>query len=286
MQRAEYLLTLLLVAAQILLAVHHQRRRFGVVQIFDGGLVPVAVQVLPGRLAAPNVLEEEAHVRRRPEADGITDHPLGHGRFEAIRMANDPGGHVAAVAAAGDAHAGRIHVGQCRHVIGPGHHVGVIGLAPHFVNRFGVSLAVALTAARVGEGHHIPLRRQVVKFVHKGSAVLQPGAAVNLDDGRVMLAFVKAGRFDQPALQVVVVGPLVPDLLHRAQINLGQPVVVEVGQPLGRSVGHLAHPDLAGIGLAGVGVGQSLARLVLAEAVHNAVVHFQAQITAVGPDGA
>src|SRR4051794_15784107 len=92
----EGLLRLLHRAAQIHLAVDDQRRRRGAVHVGDRRAAHVGLQVLARRLAAelPGT-EGLPDVAGAPEGDEVADDPLGHDRFEAVGMAEEPAGHVA-----------------------------------------------------------------------------------------------------------------------------------------------------------------------------------------------
>ena len=74
--------------------------------------------------------------------------------------------------------------------------------------------------------------------MHEEEAVLSQRAAMNFHDGRIFLGGIKAGWFENPALEIITCPTFKPDLFNLAQINLGQPVLVEIGQQLRRAVSH------------------------------------------------
>ena len=86
-------------------------------------------------------------------------------------------------------------------------------------------LSIATAAAWVGEEHHVAMGCQVIELVHEGIAVLHLRATVNLQDGRIFLFRIEARRSQDPALQIVLVSALVPNLAHLAEIDALQPGV-------------------------------------------------------------
>jgi hypothetical protein len=82
--------------------VHDKRGRPDLVGVGDWRVVPEDVLAV-GRDRPEVPLEElEGLVGRAVEAKQVVDAPLGDGRLEAVGLADDPGAHVAAEAAAGD----------------------------------------------------------------------------------------------------------------------------------------------------------------------------------------
>ena len=91
-------------------------------------------------------------------------------------------------------------------------------------------IAIPLAAAWVAPIDHATAGRQIVKFVHKGVAVLRLRATVNFHDGGILLAGVKPYRFQNPAVQPGVVWPINPNLFNVAKCNLVQPILIKVGE--------------------------------------------------------
>ena len=122
-------------------------------------------------------------------------------------MADDPVGHEAAVAAAGDADPRRVDLGICRqHRIGEVHEV--------FIVRFAVvapdvhePVVPAVAALGVAEEHKIAHGGPELHFVVEHRAVDRLGAAVDIQNRRVGL-----GRIEVPGQQHIAADLLAPAL--------------------------------------------------------------------------
>src|SRR5205085_4003788 len=130
-----------------------------------------------------------------------------HCRFEAIRVADDPVGHEAAVAAAGDAQPVAVYPRILRqNHVDAAHDVCVIFATPLAHDAILDLLAVAGRAARVGEEDRPAARRVYLELLIPVDAILPCGAAVNAEDHRILLAFLPAERLHEKAVNPPAVG--------------------------------------------------------------------------------
>src|SRR3954470_18448198 len=102
LERAEPLLALLDRHAEVAVGMKNQGRRPNVFRVRERRVVPVEIVVLED-VAAEIIGVAVGAVPRAVVADEIRDAAQRDGRLEPRRVADDPVGHVAAVAAAGDA---------------------------------------------------------------------------------------------------------------------------------------------------------------------------------------
>ena len=111
-------------------------------------------------------------------------------------------------------------------------------------------LAVGGAAARIRIQHHVALGRHPLDFVIEGVAVGCVRAAVNVEDHRILLAFLKIRRTLHPGLDALAVEALVPDHYRLGEIQLGEQFVVDVGQAAHlarrRRPGHIQIADVGG----------------------------------------
>src|SRR5690606_35590067 len=146
------LLALLDQAAVVFLAVDHQGRGAHAAHVGNGRLPQVVLGVFPGRLAgAPDAVPPVPAVAGPEEGVAVGDRPHDAGCLEAVRVARDPGGHVAAVGAAGDAQALRVDPGEAgQGGVDPRHQVRIVVGAPVAADAGTEVLAVALAAPGIG----------------------------------------------------------------------------------------------------------------------------------------
>src|SRR4051794_3830649 len=93
------MLSLLDRAAQVALRMEDQDRRLDLRPVRRRRLLDERLDVLP-ECAAELPVEYPEEVARAEHRDEVVHRALGHRRLEAVRMADDPRGHVAAVRAA------------------------------------------------------------------------------------------------------------------------------------------------------------------------------------------
>ena len=201
LQRDEELLPLADRAALVGFAVHDQGRRGGVVGELGGGVGGVGICAArtgapPNWLLAPT----EADIAGAAERLEVEDRRATDAGVEALGLADDPTGHVAAVGVAVDAHALGIDVGALDQHVDDGHQVFVSPRRPS-----------PRSPVRRSRGHswrsHAGWRRRPGS---RGSPA--PAAAggrcsrrtlratVDIQHQRVLLARVEIRRGQQPAL--------------------------------------------------------------------------------------
>lgn len=243
-ERHEGLLTLLNGAAMVMLVVDDERWRLGFAQIFHRRHIPQLVHALLWRARFCPELEDPIEVARAPHADPIGHTALRHRRFEAIGMPHDPQRHKSAVRAASHAHAFAVDVRLPCHEVSELHQVVVIRSAEITPDRLRMFFAVAPSAARIGEVHHVSVRRKIIELMHEELAILRPRSAVNFKDRRIGFVRVKIGREHDPALQVGAVRAFVPNLFHLGQFHRGKIIAVDVRQIAHRVAAQLTQMDL------------------------------------------
>ena len=128
--------------------------------------------------------------------------------------------------------------------------VGVVDEVPELLAVADAAAGVGVQHDVAGGGHELLLRVEDV-------AVVREGAAVHLQDQRVLARRVEAGGLDDPAVhRAAVLGRCPAQLLHRAECPLAEEVRVQVGQhALGPA--EVRDGDIAGHGRAGHRVGQA-----------------------------
>ena len=144
-----------------------------------------------------------------------------HCGFEAIGVADDPVGHIAAITPAGHAHVILIDPGISfqRH-IETIHDVEVIFAAPFADNAALELLAIAGRAARIRKQHRIAFRGVNLKLVIPVDAVLSGGSAVNAENQRILLACLPPDRLNEKAINVPIICALISEALDLGQLPL------------------------------------------------------------------
>ena len=150
-----------------------------------------------------------------------------------IRVALDPGGHVAAIAAAGRGHPFRVDVGKAFQQIVRGFQdVLQRPVAPLVEDALGEFLAQAGRAVTVDPGDNVAGRGKHVGVpaIAPAVAVHAVRAAVHQLDERVGLLRVVAGGQHEPAVDFLARGAVEPVALHLAEIELGHELIVEMSE--------------------------------------------------------
>ncbi len=148
-------------------------------------------------------------------------------------MAQGPAGHEAAVAAAADADAPLVDLGQSGQVGGEGLHVLPIEVAVVAHDGPGPLLPVAVGPPWVPADHHIAEAGRHLELVEEAVAVERHRAAVDVNQPRPSAVSTDAGvggrcrGMDDEALDHLPIGRFDGYRLHRRQIQLGQHGVVE-----------------------------------------------------------
>ncbi len=188
-----HLLRLLDVAPVVVLGVGQEERGVDVVGVGDGGPLQVEGGALLGRSLEFPVPEHPGEVAGTPRAVEVRYEPACDGCFEAVRVPDYPGRHVATVGTTTNSHPQLVNAFMAYGVVYAGHNVIVIHTSPVVDDGVGEYLPVALAATRVRVEDDITLRCQHLELVEVGVAVCRVRAAVYFQDHRVLLAFVVAG---------------------------------------------------------------------------------------------
>ena len=110
-------------------------------------------------------------------------------------------------------------------------------------------LAVGGAAARIGIEHDVALGGHPLKFMVEGVTVGGMRAAVDIEDQRILLAGREMGRTLHPGLDAAAVEALVPDRLRFGQVELGEQLVVNLGEAFetaGRAIEQEQVADIRG----------------------------------------
>ena len=216
--------------AVVVLAVDDQGGRVDVLDAGDRRQPPVALALLPGGAAEPE-LQEALRVGRTVQAGPVGDRPAGDGGREPVRGGGQPVGHEPAVAAPGHPDAAAVDVGvRGQRGVDPGQQVSGVGLAPAAGDGIGEVVPVPGRPARVGVEHEEPRVREDVERREERVAVRAVRAAVNLQDHRPRPPRLVADGLHQPAFDVGAVLRPPAQGLGRLQAEGGQPRVVERGR--------------------------------------------------------
>ena len=98
------------------------------------------------------------------------------------------------------------------------------------MNNVAELLPVARAAARIWIKHHVSLGSHPLKFVVKDKAISQVGAAMNVQDEWIFFCSVKVRRLLYPRMNLFAIKTGVPDLFWRCDVELGEKLVIDVGQ--------------------------------------------------------
>ena len=195
------------VEAVVELAVDDQRGRLEVLDVAGGGPFGVRFRVGPGR-ALELPLGEPEFLRRAVGRDGVEEAVVRDEAFEAVRVAENPVHHEAAVARAErglavlvDEGVGFLRVVEARHEV-------AVGLAaPVAADLVGERLAVAGRAVGVDHDDDVAVGGEEFGVPAVGPTVAPRalGSAVDEELDRVFLGGVEARGLEQEALDLGVV---------------------------------------------------------------------------------
>ena len=200
-QHGEHLQALVDRHAEIELVGDDERRRLDVV----GEQVRRPLQELLARLGRPRrsaelPLGEPQLLGRERHRLEVEHAVVGHRGLEPVGVTQDPVDGVAAVAGAGDAHAGRVGERQLRHLvhhrIDVGHHLA----APVARNLVDELLAEPGRPARIRRGDHPALSRPQRRIPPRRPGILPRAlrSAVNQEDDGIFPRGIEVGGLDQP----------------------------------------------------------------------------------------
>ena len=212
--------------AVVELRVHHQERRLPVLHEVERRPLLPLVAVLVRRAAElpvgePELLGGAAHAHR-------VEHPVVRDQaLEPIGVAGGPVDHVAAVARARGAHAGRVHVRQARDHIEALHEVLVGPVSPVLRHGVGERLAEARRAVAVHHHHHVAAGGEHL-VIPARAPVVGPrglGAAVEQVHHGVLLRRVETRRSEQPSEHRVAARAREAERLQRPHVERRHPGV-------------------------------------------------------------
>ena len=179
-------------------------------------------------------------------AHEVGDGPHRHRGGEALGLADDPVGHVAAVGPAADAQALVVDVARALDdLVERAHQVGVVHARPVTHDRAPEAFAVAVRTARVHVEDDKTHAREDLQLVEERPSVLGVRTAVDLHHGRMEAVRVEALRFEHPALELPTVRSGEVLLLRQRYEALVQPWV-QVGDTCLRALRE--HVELAWVG--------------------------------------
>ena len=266
-------------AAIVLVGVDEEGGGLCVLHIFQRGqspelfrvVVDVSVTLVPGKV--------EADVRHAVEAEPVGDGPLGGGAAEPVRVADDPVGHKAAVAAAGLADPGRVDLGVLgQHRVGEVHQVDIIRV-PVVAPDVHEHVVPAVAAHGVAEEDEVAQGGPNLHLMVEDRAVDGLGAPVDVQHRGVFLGGIEVSGLQNPALDLPAPALDVQNLGLRHILAL-QGGVVEVGDS-----GEAAVCPVVEIELLGPHVEQTHQQKLVSvhvEAVHGPVPDKDRCIAAVG----
>src|SRR5450756_1615978 len=243
----EHLLALLDGASEVHFVVEDHRWRRCVAEVFHRTPVPEPVDTLLWRFPAERQLEDPVEVTGAPHADEIADAALRRRSCEAVRMADDPVGHIAAITTASDTHPPAVDVWLLLDKISPVHEVVEIDRAPPAPDSLLVLLAIPGPAPRIAQVDDIAASHQEVELVHEQISVLVLRAAMDLENRWILLLGVKPWRRHDPSLQIMSIACFEPHLFNLAKIEPTEEPPVEMRQLPDVTRVHVAHPDLPGV---------------------------------------
>ena len=216
-------------AAVIAVGMDDQCGRLEIGGILQRRLLPHLFRVLKDGVVGLIFAEEDADIGNAIEADPVGDAPLGGGAAEAVCVADDPVGHKAAVAAAGDGHTPLVDLGIARqHRVGKVHQVLIFRLtvAAPDVSK---GVAPAIGADGIAEEDKIALPRPILHLMIEYLAIDRAGATVNVQNGGIGLAGVVIDGLQDPAGDVLSLAAQ-RDLLIVGNIAVLQRLFVKFGK--------------------------------------------------------
>ncbi len=205
-------------------------RRLDVLDVAERRARAVIVGLLPGRALEPGRLEQR-EVGGVPPGGPVGDGALRDGRGEPVAVSDQPGGQNASAASAGDAEPVLIDVTAPDEIIHAREQVLRVIPRIAILDDVAELLPVGRAAPGVGiqddvapGGHRLELVEEVV-------AVGGVRPAMNVEDQRIFFAGIEVRRLLHPGLDLPAVEAGIPDFLRLAEIEPGEELVVDVGQP-------------------------------------------------------
>ena len=180
---------------------------------------------------------KEGKVSRVPPVFPARDVALGHAGGEPLCVRDHPIGEQAAAASARDAELFVIDVTALDHFIDAAHEVLIVITGIMILNDVSELLAVGDAAAGIRIKHDVALGRHPLKFVLENPAVSRMRTAVDVQDKRIFLVRVEAGRLLHPRLNLFSVEGLIGDFFRLGQVQLRPELAIDIGELLLLRVG-------------------------------------------------
>ena len=244
-ESGEHLQPLLQGAAIVLVGMDEQGGGLYVFGILQGGLGPeggrVVVKVSPGLVGG----KVAADVGDAAEAEPVRYGPLGRAAAEPVRMADDPVGHEAAVAAAGLADPLGVDGGIGRQDrVTEGHEVLIVHV-PVAAPDVRKCIVAAVAALGVAEEDEVPLPRPVLHLMIEHGPVDGLGTAVDIEHRRIPLGGIIPEGLEDPTLDGEAL-TLYGEGLRLGNIAVLNGGAVEVGEAFRLPGGEIAKVQLLG----------------------------------------
>src|SRR6266516_2034725 len=198
--------------------------------IGDGGHTYITFGVLPGRYLHVVGGEVPADIAGAKEGEAVDDTAISDRCFKAVRVADQPACHKAAVAAANYTHTLLVNVALLQQGFHTGHDVQRIFLGPGASHGQREVASVADAATWIGVEHNIACCDKHLHFMHEAVTVLRVWAAMNFYDQWVFLPWIKVPRLENPAVHQPAIYTGVRHIFGCRQRQLIEKGIVEAGQ--------------------------------------------------------
>src|SRR5579859_695479 len=215
------LLALLYRAAIVIFSMNDARRRCDVRRIGERRTLAVDRLSLPGQTILP--LSIGGVNITRPKRTGQIAHTIEcHSRLKPIRMADNPVGHIPAIAATCHRHPRRVNPSARNRSIHTSQNILIILAAPIKINRLRKRLARTTTPARIDIQRCIASRRQHLRPQIECAAIRTERPAMNPENQWVLRARLRGMGPIQPAIDLPIIRPGEGELLWLHEINCAQ----------------------------------------------------------------
>src|SRR5450755_2111052 len=146
-------------------------------------------------------------------------------------MADYPIGEHASAAAARYRQFVGIHPAALNQVVNSGHQILVVVAGVMVLDDVAKILSIGRTAARIGIQDDIAFGRHPLELVVEGVSIGGMRATMNIQNHRILLAFLKIGRALYPGLNSLSVKAVVPNHRWFSQIELRKELLIDMREP-------------------------------------------------------